>query len=129
MQQKLEAFDTESQVRPMFKWFRTYMEMVLTMMQFIRATRLGLWQLHLASLEKFCKYFFSQNRLKYSQFIPEYLAKMKSLEDTDPIIWNWFNEGNFSVTKTKQAFCKLGVDHALEQVNRGMKVSLLVIVQ
>ena len=129
MQQKLVAFDSESQVRPMFKWFRTYMEMVLTMMQFIRATRLGLWQLHLASLEKFCKYFFSQNRLKYSQFIPEYLAKMKSLEDTDPIIWNWFNEGNFSVTKTKQAFCKLGVDHALEQVNRGMKVSLLVIVQ
>ena len=127
LQQKLEEFDSECQVYPMFKWFRTYMEMVLTMMQFIRATRQGLWQLHLASLEKFCKYFFSQNRLKYSQFIPEYLAKMKSLQETDPAIWNWFNEGNFSVTKTQQAFCKLGVDHALEQVNREMKVSFFFI--
>ncbi len=47
---------------------------------------------------------------------------MNSLRTTDPEIWKWLSDGNFAVKKSSIPFCELGVDHALEQVNRTMKV-------
>ena len=40
------------------------MDMVLTLLEFIRATRDGIWPLHLSSMEGLCKHFFANNRLK-----------------------------------------------------------------
>lgn len=45
--------------------------------------------------------------------IPLYLAEMDSLSTTDPDVYSEFLSG----------FCALGVDHALEHVNRLMNVS------
>ena len=106
----------------MFKFARIYIGMVCNLLQFIRASREGIWLLHLASLEKLCTYFFSQNRLKYAQNVPEYIARMYELKTTDPEIWEELNNGNFCVKKSTTAFCSIGVDHALEQENRKMKV-------
>jgi hypothetical protein len=78
--QKLEDFCKESEKdSPMFKATLDYMDIVATILMFIRASREGLWILHLASLEKLCSIFFIQNRLKYVQHIPEYIAKMHQL--------------------------------------------------
>ena len=88
----------------MFKVMKMYMNFVLTLLQFIKASQQGDWILHLISLEELCKHFFSQNRLKYAQHIPEYLSKMHSLQISDPDFLNYFCEGNFSVKKTKTSF-------------------------
>jgi len=120
---KLEEFCIKREAAsPTFKVTSMYMNLVLTLLQFIKASRKGDWILHLTSLENLCKHFFSQNRLKYAQHIPEYLSKMYSLQTSDPDIWKYFCEGNFCVKKTELSFCSLGVDQALEQENKRLKV-------
>ena len=42
---------------------------------------------------------------------------------TDPEIYREFMNGNFSVHKNESPFCAVGVDHALEHINRIMKVT------
>ena len=54
-----------------------------------------------------------------------YLAEMKMLKATDPELYQEFVEGNWVVNKNPDvSFCALGADHALEQINRSMKVSV-----
>ena len=47
---------------------------------------------------------------------------MHSLKDSDPDIWKEFMNCNFCVKKSLIPFTSIGVDHALEQENRKMKV-------
>lgn len=54
--------------------------------------------------------------------VPGYIAQMYSLQTTDPLIWAEFKLGNFCVNKNIIPFCSIGVDHAIEHVNRMMKV-------
>ena len=107
----------------LFKFVRTYMRMVLLIYTFIRATRDGLWELHLSSLDALCKYFFAYDKQKYARLVPLYLAEMKALQSTDPDIHQEFIDGNFVVNKNQITFCAIGVDHALEHINRIMKVT------
>ena len=60
--------------------------------------------------------------INYARLTPVYIAKMLSLKDEDPETWNMFNSGNFSVNKTLIPFSAIGVDHAIEQENRAVKV-------
>ena len=107
----------------LFKFVRTYMRMVLLIYTFIRATRDGLWELHLSSLDALCKYFFAYDKQKYARLVPLYLAEMKALQSTDPDIHQEFIDGNFVVNKNQIPFCAIGVDHALEHINGIMKVT------
>ena len=54
--------------------------------------------------------------------VPLYPAEMHSLKESDPDIWSEFSQGHFCVKKSQVPFCSIGVDHALEHVNRAMKV-------
>ena len=103
---------------PMFKVTYDYMKTVEVLLIFIQASREGLWLLHLAALEQLCPLFFSQNRLKYAQHVPEYIAKMYELQDSDSAVWEAFMEGNFCVKKGSIPFTSLGVDQALEDTWR-----------
>jgi len=60
-----------------------YMDIVVTLLEFIRATRYRIWPLHLLSMEGLSKHFFANNRLKFAQMVPLYLAEMHSLKETD----------------------------------------------
>lgn len=126
LQQKLTQFEEQHKENPMFVVTLRYMDMVLTLLEFIRATRDGIWPLHLSSMEGLCKHFFANNRLKYAQMVPLYLAEMHSLKESDPDIWSEFSQGHFCVKKSQVPFCSIGVDHALEHVNRAMKVDCQV---
>ena len=117
LQQKLAQFEEQHKENPMFVVTLRYMDMVLTLLEFIRATREGNWPLHLSSMESLCKYFFAHNRLKYAQMVPLYLAEMHSLKESDLDIWTEFSQGHFCVKKSQVPFCSIGVDHALEHVN------------
>eukprot|EP00794_Sanderia_malayensis_P013186 gene13186-14534_t len=106
---------------PDFQFAWMFMNMVLTLLQFIRASREGHWLLHLASIEKLCTYFFSHDRLKYSQYTPEYIANMYDLRKTKPDAWEQLSTAGFCVKKNQVPFTSIGVDHALEQEKRRMK--------
>ena len=55
--------------------------------------------------------------------MPLYLAEMTALQSTDADIHQEFIDGNFVVNKNQIPFCAIGVDHALEHINRIMKVT------
>ena len=94
------------------------------MMTFVRAVWTGDWALHLEALQAFTKYYFAHDMLNYARMIPVYLAKMGNLKETDPEIYEEFQQGNWVVNKSSSvSFCAVGADNALEHVNRSMKVS------
>ena len=114
----------EPEKQPLFRVMKQHIKMVLEMLQFIRAVRTANWELHLMALESFTKYFFAHDKVNYAPVIPLYLAEMKSLKETDLEIYNEFMEGNWVVNKNSDVpFCALGADHALEHINRSMKVT------
>ena len=43
---QLQEYNKRHEDKPMLKWACMYMEMVETLLQFIRTTRYGLWHLH-----------------------------------------------------------------------------------
>lgn len=70
------------------------------------------------------KYFFAHDMLNYARMIPVYLAEMEIVKETDPEIYQEFQNDNWVVNKNaKVAFCAVGADNALEHVNRSLKVS------
>ncbi len=120
----MAEFDKKKEAQSqLFTFVRIYMKMVLLIYTFIRATCDGLWELHLSSLDALCKYFFAYDNQKYARLVPLYLAEMATLRDTDPNIHQEFMDGNFAVNKNQIPFCAIGVDHALEHINRIMKVT------
>ena len=122
--EEMSRFDAINSNQPLFRVVKQYMKMVLEMLQFIRAVRTADWELHLMALETFTKYFFAHDKVNYARMIPLYLAEMKSLKETDLEIYNEFMEGNWVVNKNPDVpFCALGADHALEHINRSMKVT------
>lgn len=121
---KMEALEDERCQIPEFQVFRSYRWMIMEMMLCTRAVRTGDWELHLKSLQLFTKYFFAHDRINYARMIPLYLAEMQALQQSDPEIYREFLEGNWVVNKNPHVpFCALGADHALEHINRSMKVS------
>ena len=121
--EKIHDFDRKMEPqRPMFKFAREYMEFVAFILMYLRATREGNWKLHLDSRKALCKYFFAHDRLNYARMVPLYLAQMELLESTDPEIHEEFMSGNFCVNKNDIPFCTIGPEHAIEHVNKTMKI-------
>ena len=102
-------------------FFMNYMVMVENLLLFIRASREGLWILHLGSLNDFAKYFFAHDQLNYARLTPLYLADMTKLED-DKDTWDYLKE-NFSVRRSEVPFTSIGSDHTMEQENKNLKVN------
>ena len=98
--------------------------MVMEMMTFIRAVRTGDWGLHFEALQLFVKHFFAHYMLNYACMIPVYFAEMEIVKETDPEIYQEFQNGNWVVNKNeKVTFCAVATDKALGHINRSMKVS------
>ena len=69
------------------------------------------------------KYFFAQDMLNYAHMIPVYLEEMEIVKETDPEIYQEFQNGNWVVkNNAKIAFRAVGADGP-EHVKRSMKVS------
>ena len=123
LQERLLRFDEvmESQC-PLFKFARDYKKFVMCILMFISASRERDWNLHLESLKALAKYFFTHDSLNYARMVPLYLAQMHRLKIDDPDIHHEFMQGNFCVNKNEIPFCAIGPDHAIEHVNKLMKI-------
>ena len=81
------------------KYLSNILDMIGTMMLFVRATRQKLW----------------------GRMTPVYLSSMFSLRKDDRETW-YFISSNFCYNKTIAPFVAIGVDRCLEQVNKELKV-------
>ena len=102
------------------KFLKNYATSKLIM--FIRASSHKDWKLHLASLHCLCKYFSTFDMVNYARLTLVYLTKMFSLKEEDPDTCQMFQQGTFSVNKTSIPFSLIGIDHAIKQENRAVKV-------
>ena len=71
---KMENFNDKMELRkPNFKVILQYIKMVENMLQFLRAVRTSNWELHIAALKDFSKYFFAMGQINYARMIPWYI--------------------------------------------------------
>ena len=98
------------------------MNMYESLLLFVRASRQGLWKLHLSSLNNLVKYFFAHDQINYARMTPLYLADMHSLQTDDSDSWEYL-EKNFAIAKSNIPFTAIGSDHAMEQENKVLKVT------
>ena len=104
------------------KFLFNIMDLVGNLLLFIRASRQGLWELHLSSLNEFAKFFFVHDQLNYARMTPLYLADMMSLKESNSLEWKYL-KNNFTISKSNIPFTSIGSDHAMEQINKDMKVT------
>ena len=87
----------------------------------LRSSRQQSWDLKLAAKDRFCKFYFALDLLNYARMTPVELGSLFDLKSADPESWEFLKK-NHTVNKTKGSFLAIGVDHALEQINRELKV-------
>ena len=120
----IQSFDDfgkklQNQAKYLWDFFKMFEAVLLVQ----RATRQSLWELHLESLEKCIKYFMVFDQIYYARLSPVYISQMYHLKEKDPSMWQFLQNGNFSVNKTGIPFTAIDADHSLEQENRSMKIS------
>ena len=91
----------------------TYLEMVQTMLFMIRSVSAADYNLCLATLYNFLKFYFALNRLNCARIISLYLFEMDHLKFSDPQIWQNFMYGEWVVNRNPDvSFCTLGANEA-----------------
>ena len=99
--------------------------MVMILKRFIHAERAGLWEEHLAEVEKMLPYLVAAGHYKYVSCLPHYLEAMRSLPTLAPYIYKAFKAGQFTVHQTEGRFNGVWTDMALEKTyNRDAKTKL-----
>lgn len=87
-----------------------YLEMVSTLLTFIRATREGNWDLHLESIRAMLPWFFAYDHINYARYLPIYLVKMLCLEETHPEAHHMLANGDFGVLRSTHGFAQVPID-------------------
>ena len=118
---KYEEFNKSSSNK-MRSYWQSYIEMVCLLLCFIRSTREGDWNLHLASVRDMLPWMFAYDRTNYSRYLPVYWCDMISLKDVHPSTYESFQAGDFVVQRSGNAFSQVAVDQTIEQtINRDTK--------
>ena len=94
-------------------WF-TYLRMVSILLQFTRADRDGIWDLHLSSLKMMLPYFHRFGHTNYVKYGPIYYAQMLMLP---PAVEQEFRNGNFVVKIGESKFNPVAPNQSLEWLN------------
>ena len=95
-----------------FWW--NYMEMISILLQFIRAQRVGNWDLHIESFTSKIKYFMWYDHHNYARWGPVYVTEMHQLPDE---ILELFRQGHFVVKRSQRKFNQVDPDQAQEWLN------------
>ena len=112
----LDDFKLESRKESkVFNFWEDYINMVLLLLQFVKAERTGNWKLRLSATAAMVPHFFSMDRVNYARWLPVYLSDMNMLESKHPEVYQEFMAGSHSVSRLKQPFAQVWLDMALEQ--------------
>ena len=97
-----------------FQFWWDYMNMVATLLMFIRAQREGNWELHLESFAMMMPYFMRYDHYNYARWGAVYLTEMHGLPDE---VQSEFMKGNFVVKRSTNKFNQVDPDQAQEWIN------------
>ena len=114
---KWEQFQQSKSKNLQFVFITVYTRMVKRLLEFIEASQTRNWLQHLSSAEALMQGFIAMDHCKYRKGWMTYIADMKHLQTSDPDVWQYFMDGNFSVQKSDIPGVAIGCGHAGEQVN------------
>ena len=108
---------------PLKLFWNSYLEMVELLMNFVRATREGNWDLHLECIKEMLPWVFPFDHTNYARYLPVYLAQMMVLPETHPEAHALLLNGDFGVPRaTSHGFAQMPVGQTIEQtLNRSTK--------
>ena len=119
----MDEFDNTLQHLPNFVLWRSYMKMVETLLDFIRANREGNWALHLDSFSAMLPWMTIYDHTNYARWGTVYLCEMKNLQNTHTLVYEEFLNGNFVVKISQLKFNQIPLDQATEWQNKICKIS------
>jgi len=104
-------------------FWMSYIDMVHILLDTIRASREGNWNLHLASLRCIIPWCFAYDHCNYARYLPVYFAQMSNLQHDHPEIAKEYESGGFSVQLSQyNTFGRIPVDQTIEEtVNKDTK--------
>ena len=106
------------------KHLSSYIDMVQTLLLFVRATRESDWQLHLSTVRLMMPMFFAYDRVNYARYLPAYWLEMVNLPVTHPSCHNDLSvKGQWTLQRQSvHGFASIACDQAIEQTcNRDSK--------
>lgn len=113
--QSFEDFNRSSSGK-MGKFWQSYIEMVTLLLRFIRATREGIWRLHLVCVKEMLPWMFAYDRTNYARYLPVCLCDMLALEQNHPSVHQAVDSGDFVVQRSSwNGFGQVAVDQTIEQ--------------
>ncbi|KAK3735047.1 hypothetical protein QZH41_001743 [Actinostola sp. cb2023] len=97
-------------------FWMSYIDIVEIMLNLVRASREGHWELHLSAVKQMIPWCFAYNNLNYARYMSAYLSEMSHLKETHPEVCEYLKSGGFSVQiGTKNPFGRIPTDQACEE--------------
>lgn len=109
---------------PNFLFWWQYMDMVSILLDFVRAQRDGIWDLHLYAFRRMLPFFFRYDHTNYARWGTVYLSEMNCLP---PEVLQEFRAGNFVIKMSHRKFSQVSPDHSQEwMIGTGKKCGGIV---
>ena len=94
----------------------SYLDIVEILLNLLRASREGDWELHLSAIKEMIPWCFAHDNLNYARYLSAYVSEMSHLEEEQPEAFKYLKSGGFSVQIGEDnPFGKVPVDQACEE--------------
>ena len=113
--QQFEEQIEDSYLGPIAKFWESFLNMVQILLDHIKSTRNGNWDLHLSSMKRMLPWFHAYDRVNYARHSTYCWAALNNLAETNPKMYVEFQEGNFAVKRTSGSFNMFPTDQVIEQ--------------
>ena len=121
--QDINKFFEENASNATLMFWRQYIDLVETLLLFVRADREADWTLHLSTFKSMLPFMITYDHTNYARWGVIYLLDMLQLEQTAPSVYQEFLAGNFVVKESTGYFNQIATDQALEHVNKQCKIA------
>ena len=101
-----------------------YQQIISLIRKFIRADRLGMWDLHLEAIQEALPIFAAAGHFNYTKSAYLYYQTLNNLEHINPEVLRYFKAGGFVARRSQRDWAGLPCDLTIEQVlMRSLKTS------
>ena len=93
----------------------------LILLQSVKSIRSGDFNLYKDTLLLISPWMFLLDHHNYARWLPVHIRSMINLDSEQPILYEEFLKGHFTVQKSNRKFSRIGSDHTHEQLNAKIK--------
>lgn len=120
--EEFENWINEGNLGPLAIFWQSFIEMVQTLLDYIKSMRTGNWSLHLQSMEQMLQWFHAYDHVNYARHFTYCWSSQQKLAEKHPSIHEEFLKGNFCCKRVPGKFNMLPPDQVIEQtVNKEQK--------